>query len=123
MIVLAIHQYKIEDTGKTRTSCKFVWNQDVHQVRANNNLSGVFLSWLHVLLTAFQRLSEIGSADCGSTPGCNSSGTWYSLLTISGNDPELSRESVYLTGNHRVIQHGNLTGMVHFQTTASWTTI
>jgi hypothetical protein len=69
MIVLAIHQYNIEDTGKTRTSCKFVWNQDVHQVRANNNLSGVFLSWLHVLLMAFQRLSEIGSADCGRTPG------------------------------------------------------
>jgi hypothetical protein len=69
MIVLAIHWYDIEDTGKTRTSCKFVWNQDVRQVRANDNLSGVFLSWLHVLLTAFQRLSKIGSADCGKTLG------------------------------------------------------
>jgi hypothetical protein len=70
MIVLAIHWYNIEDTGKTQTSCKFVWKQDVPQVQANNNLSGVFLSWLRVLLTAFQRLSEIGSADRGRTPRC-----------------------------------------------------
>jgi len=40
MIVLAIHWYNKVDTGKTRTSCKFVWNQDIHQVWANSNLSG-----------------------------------------------------------------------------------
>jgi hypothetical protein len=94
---LKFFTYRAQLTFGLSSSCKEV------------NVSALFLQWLEksiALLANFSLLPYEGEG-----------GHQITLTDQFDQDPALYNQYYF---NHRVLQHGNLTGMVQFQTSAPW---
>jgi hypothetical protein len=77
------------------------------------NVADLFTSWIDASLKLLSDFALLPFED-------DVSDTITSIEHIARGDPDFFMKYY---GNHRSLIHGNLTGMVHFQTSTSWQSI